>query len=526
MKFRSFAEGAGIAILLLGSYMWPFLSPNHLAIYHYPYTSAPMAAGLAIDLILTAIFFTAVLSLMDRYYSQIGFVWAVFWGFSIALALDLGRYYWWIASNGEHRSRATTRVGMFFLALAAGVSLWWFLPRVLEKCIKATRIGLALLGCCFVWMVPVLVYTAVYMRGPVQSGFSRPIEMPSRSQRIIWVLMDELSYDQVFDHRQPDVKLPHFDQLRSQSVVFSDVRPIGDSTERIVPALFLGREIDNIRSSFQRNLYFHDVATSRWEPFNQEASIFADAQRLNWTTGVAGWFNPYCHILSNVLDACYWQAINPADRVTVFRAMGSPLDTVLSRIRALRSASGTQLQAHTQEYEDLTVAAESLIRDESINFVFIHLPVPHPPGIYNRRTNTLGVRGSYLDNLVLADRTLGHLLSLIQGTKAASQTTIIVSSDHSWRVYMWRSDPSWTTEDERVSRDKFDPRPVLIIHFPEENTGEVRPEPFSELGTHGIIRAMLTGEIRSQSDLDRWLNERETKSRHELISGNLAGNGK
>ena len=28
--------------------------------------------------------------------------------------------------------------------------------------------------------------------------------------------------------------------------------------------------------------------------------------------------------------------------------------------------------------------AEALIRDQSISFVFIHLPVPHPPGTYDR----------------------------------------------------------------------------------------------------------------------------------------------
>ena len=30
--------------------------------------------------------------------------------------------------------------------------------------------------------------------------------------------------------------------------------------------------------------------------------------------------------------------------------------------------------------------AEALIRNHSIGFVFIHLPVPHPPGIYDRTT--------------------------------------------------------------------------------------------------------------------------------------------
>ena len=55
--------------------------------------------------------------------------------------------------------------------------------------------------------------------------------------------------------------------------------------------------------------------------------------------------------------------------------------------------------------------AEALIRDQSISFVFIHLPVPHPPGIYDRSTGRERAGGTYIDNLALADRSLGELMA-------------------------------------------------------------------------------------------------------------------
>ena len=39
---------------------------------------------------------------------------------------------------------------------------------------------------------------------------------------------------------------------------------------------------------------------------------------------------------------------------------------------------------HAQDQAAIMPQAEALIRDQSIRFVFIHLPVPHPPGIYDR----------------------------------------------------------------------------------------------------------------------------------------------
>lgn len=116
-------------------------------------------------------------------------------------------------------------------------------------------------------------------------------------------------------------------------------------------------------------------------------------------------------------------------------------------------------------------AAQLLIDNEAIRFAFIHLPVPHPPGIYDRHTGKLGVQGTYLDNLVLADKAIGALLDTIGQTKAASRTIVVISSDHSWRTAMWRrGDPTWSEEEALASRGKFDSRPVLLIHFPENSS--------------------------------------------------------
>ncbi|MGB0123889.1 MAG: sulfatase-like hydrolase/transferase [Silvibacterium sp.] len=517
MKVRSFVEGAGIAILLLADHLWPILSPHHTIVYHDPLSLSMIAGGIAIDVALATLLFTIVLALQDRYRpQQTGLVWAAVLAVVVAKAVDFTLFLLKVY-HASFRWTVTMRVCLLFVALGAGLFLSRFFPPALRGSVKAARVGLAMFGCCIFWVLPQLAITALRTHAPAVDAFNRSVQRPSpSSDRIVWILLDELSYDQVFDHPQSDVKLPHFDRLKNESVVFADVQPEGYYTERILPALFLGRKIDNIRSSWQRDLYIHDGATSRWMPFNQQASIFGAAQQSGWTTGVAGWYNPYCHILQNVLDSCYWQYIFtpfppelPGRKPTLVDALVFPFGSVLSHFKVAPSPAELEVQAHTQEYKDLVVAADALIRNESIRFVFLHLPVPHPPGIYDRKTNTLGVRGTYLDNLVLADKTLGSLLDAIQRTAAASRTTVIISSDHSWRVNMWRSDPSWTKEEERASGGRFDTRPVLLIHFPGSDAGELRTEKFPELGTNGIIRAMLQGELHSQADLDAWLSKHE-----------------
>jgi membrane-anchored protein YejM (alkaline phosphatase superfamily) len=146
--------------------------------------------------------------------------------------------------------------------------------------------------------------------------------------------------------------------------------------------------------------------------------------------------------------------------------------------------------------------AKALIRDQSIGFVFIHLPVPHPPGIYDRRTGHERASGTYIDNLALADEVLEELMGTLQTTASAAKTTVIVCSDHSWRVALWRPTPQWSHEEEIASHGHFDPRPVLMIHFPGQTTEHDITQPFDEIRIHDIVARMLRGQ---KPDFDKSL---------------------
>jgi hypothetical protein len=149
---------------------------------------------------------------------------------------------------------------------------------------------------------------------------------------------------------------------------------------------------------------------------------------------------------------------------------------------------------------------EKLIQDEKINFVFIHLSVPHPPGFYDRKTHQLCICGNYLDNLVLADDTLGQLLKEVNRSRGTDQTTIIISSDHSWRVPLWRGWLFWTPEEERISQGRFDTRPVFLVHFPGQQSAIDITAPQPELIEHDIIASMLQNKLQSPDDLMSFLH--------------------
>jgi hypothetical protein len=357
-----------------------------------------------------------------------------------------------------------------------------------------------LAGCSVVWMIPELFYQGLRAQRvdvpvpvihPALVSDRRP---PAEGGRIVWLLFDELSYDQTFEHRFSGLAMPAFDRLRSESVVFSDLKPAGYYTDRVIPSFFLGTPVGNIRSTLDGEPQVKLAGSKRWQDFDAHATLFFDAQRLGWTTGVVGWYNPYCRILAGTLNYCFW-------RMGDGQSDGAlPDQSVWQNALAPLAESGRRWnhepifaqQRHVQDHAAIVPQAEALLRDQSINFVFIHLPVPHPPGAYDRTHR--GRTGSYIDNLALADKSLEELLTTLAGTATGEKATVIVCSDHSWRVPMWRSTPLWTKEDEAASQGRFDPRPVLMIRFPGQQTEQDVTRPFEEIRIHEMIETLLRGQ--------------------------------
>lgn len=492
-------EGCGAGILLMLRDLWLHITPYHADLYHRFLPMNTVFGGVAIDLIIACLLCTGALWLLERFDGEGETVlWAVL---AIILVIQTSGFAGWIAAQSGCSARFIVVVtGVMLAGIAAGPLLWlWRRSWYAKRAIPAFRGSLAVLGFCIVWVLPQLVYMAVRPEPHDIQKFVRtisPARVPQR--RIVWILFDGLSQDQAFDHRQADISLPELDKFRAQSIMFADMQPVGYHTEKVVPSLLWGKTITDERADLSGNRF---VKTSQpWQLFPVGQTLFADAQRSGWSTGVAGWYNPYCRTYAQSLDWCGW--------VLRFGMPGnySPEKSLLWNVTApLIRDNLPEAVAHANDYNDLMRWSRELIDDEKIGFVFLHLPLPHPFGFYDRKTGRLGVGGgSYLDNLVLTDRSLGELMQWIGETSLASKTTVIVCSDHSWRVPMWRS--SFTKEDEIASGRKFGPRPVLMVHFPLETTPETVLKPFPAIREHALVESLLHDSM-SAEQLKAWASK-------------------
>ncbi len=510
MKAQHLLEGCGAAILILLAYLWPQISPSHAALYFSVLPVNTVSRGILIDLIVVALVWAGVTFLVARKDEvNRSAAWTIL--LAIAVVVTLAS----IAKLAELRQRFPKPGILAAGVLLLGFAAWHWAPTIYARSITVFRVALVLVGCCIFWMLPKLLFVAFHRPAADTVSFRHLSADPdASSERIVWILLDELSYQQVFEVSHSNLNVPALHQLAAESFSFSNLSAPGYYTAKVVPSLILGRQISELESTLDGQAIIRTDKDSHWHLLDPQQTLFAEAQRDGWTTGVAGWSNPYCRLLGSVLDSCFWypDQFTPAymyshmspQKSTIENAL-APLSSSVRRLMHEKSTDPSPVDFHVRDAEGVLAPAEKLVADKDIRFAFVHMPVPHPPGVYDRASQQVRNGGSYLDNLALADRDLQALLNSLHSAELDRHTILIVCSDHSWRIPLWRGAAWWTKEDEEAARTGFDPRPVLLVHFPGQQQGTHVPQAMNSLVMHDAIADILRGRISNATQFSDWL---------------------
>jgi len=368
-----------------------------------------------------------------------------------------------------------------------------------------------------------LVKIALYTWQARNLNAPRPLHQPAvasapKHPRVIWMLLDELSYRQVYEHRYPGLELPAFDRLAQDSSVFTDARPQGTLTENVVPSLISGISgYDNKAPAAGLPLYLRNSQTKQWQLIDPHQTVFQDVLNAGYSPSVAGWWIPYCRIFPEVLDHCYWTA-NASLVAGMYstRSIAWNLKEFFTQPLLDRAAQFRLIHKHPEPsytdqhvlYEQLVAAADGYLNDPSDDFIYLHMNLPHPQGFYNRHTGQFSTdKTGYIDNLALADIFLGHVRSLLEANGTWDDTTLVVMGDHSWRTnFIWAKTASWSSEEQAASDgDKFDDRPGYIVHLAGQKTPARIDTPYEAIRTRSLMDNLVQGKIVTPEQLAAWV---------------------
>ncbi len=514
MNRRIVLESAGASLLLLFCDYLPFFHPQNHDLYHHGLPVTNLAGGMMIDLAGVSCLCMAILLACRSVREPLNRAMAaLFAGLMLWTIIDLViRILFRLWLPVERWEQGWSRSVIVFLCMAVIAAR--VAPRQAMPVVRLIRMATAAVAFSALWVVPQLVRIA--LARPVAASARVAPESRAKTdgteQRIIWILFDELSYRQAFESPGPGVDLPNFRKLRATSVSFSHIAPVGFYTDRIIPSLLSGKRFERFRSTLDGDLWYEDEARRAWVPYDRNGTLFALAEQNGWTTGIDGWYNAYCSSLAPMIDSCYWY---PGVRLPLEEYGASENQSAWSNAVALprqvlalvTGRKVTEEQAHRRVYDAIMARTQMLIEDQGLRFLFLHLAVPHPPGIYDRTRHQFRPGGTYLDNLVLADDTLGILMKDIAATPAAEHTTLLITSDHSWRTPIYKGRAGWTAEEEAASQGTFDDRPVLLVHFPGQETEREVSAQVPEMMEHDLIAGMLRNQIHGPDDVTRFVSK-------------------
>lgn len=100
----------------------------------------------------------------------------------------------------------------------------------------------------------------------IQAGAPLAIHSADPHGRVVWILFDELAFQQTYGHRDASLPLPHLDALRQQSTLYTEVTPVGDATEVVIPSLLLGQQLSRVRYRSDNRLEVVPAGDSAWRP--------------------------------------------------------------------------------------------------------------------------------------------------------------------------------------------------------------------------------------------------------------------
>jgi hypothetical protein len=359
---------------------------------------------------------------------------------------------------------------------------------------SAVLTGSAIFALLVTWQ---LTHAALWRPGP--QAYASPIPArPADNPRLVWILFDELAYKPTFESRDPSLNLPNIDRLRRESTLYTDMTPIAYRTTRAVPSLMLGQIVTDVVYTSDNHYLVQIDNSSHWQSFDVNASLFGSAKQHGLTTAIVGWYVAYCPIFASVATQCYWSNDDAQDRgptsldasftENVWFPLRILVEQFVAPAKAWADVADWNAQGHIASVKDVSRHALAVLTNSPADIIYLHLPAPHPPAFWDRRTGTFASGGSYLDSLDYSDRLLGQILDTLESQPRWATTTLIVQGDHSWRTQMWRPLPGWSAEDERISHGgEWDPRPVLMIHAPGQQNPQTITTPTSVMFVHDFV---------------------------------------
>ena len=320
-----------------------------------------------------------------------------------------------------------------------------------------------------------------------------PTPQPSVEPRVVWIIFDELDQRLAFSSRPKGTHLPELDRLRTECLQATNAFPPGAATTVSMPALTTGRYVMSAKPAARDELNITYADTNAPVGWSKQPTVFSGARELGFNTALVGWYHPYTRLFMSSLNYSKWYPYPPYQPVqneTVLRSMYTQIWSLVSPLQQ----RWLQIDLYQKSEED----SRNVVKDGRYGLVFLHLPGPHYPGIYDPAKGDYTIMSfsrsqGYFQNLPLTDLTMGILRRDMEQAGLWDRSWVIVSSDHWWR-------------DARGYDGQLDYHVPFILKAPGKNRPMIYNSPLNTVISKDLVLAILRKEVSTLPDAVTWLD--------------------
>jgi hypothetical protein len=313
---------------------------------------------------------------------------------------------------------------------------------------------------------------------------------PASAHRVVWIIFDELDYALSFVDRPKDLALPVFDRLASESLAATQAHPPAGRTNLSIPALLAGKFVSKLQ------LVGPADAEVTFETGTPPVSIRSLSQG-KLPQAIVGWWFPYARIFGDSVhcEDCETEGVPFLYGSSFGTVMVNQMKTVLELEDRSPFGQSVFIDRFRGCYEFVMRHARERVADRAYSSVFIHVPAPHDPFFYDRKTgkpdrSNPGLT-NYFDEVALADRAMGELREAMERAGVWDSSAVVVSGDHWYRA-------------KRLIGYPTDSRVPFLVKLPGQKSGVAFDEPFNTVLTKELIDALENGTV---TDAGAWLHD-------------------
>ena len=269
--------------------------------------------------------------------------------------------------------------------------------------------------------------------------------------KIVWIIFDQLDSRYFEKEALEKYNLNNFSEIMSNSDYYKKYTPITDETTKEIPSILSGKNFSKYKYAIKEKkirIKYNDNDNDNYTFWDNNKTIFKTLKKNNLNIYINGWYHPYCTLFEEYYYKCFHTLYGYFTTlkfrgfvksflfqfISIFPGYEFLIEKFKINKLAIFTQKGSEFLEAKTNFSNSSSDFLNTLKENKLDFYFLHSSVPHEPFIYNSNkkkliNNYYTEKSSYINNLKLVDKFLGEVIKTLKKNNIFESSVIIAQGD-------------------------------------------------------------------------------------------------